>query len=242
MPLPTFGTAGAASPTLAPATDRPRCRTCVFKHECLPAELEGAELAVFERAVSRQVRPIREGQVLVRQGNAMNGLYTLRVGALKAVIDTADGSERVVGFRFPGAVIGLAEPEHDGWARTFIALEDSWLCRIPLEAIDGTVHRQLVRLMSQRLRREYTFHLALAFRTSAEKVIEFLLDISESHRHRRLAADRFTLPMSFIEIASYLGMRHESVSRTLSDLQRRGLIAHEGRRFAIPSLEALRAF
>jgi len=232
---------GAHEGTVTRPASHPACGMCFFKPHCLPAELDGDDLASFERAISRQPRPVRAGQVMVRQGNAMHALYALRVGSLKAIINSADGNERVVGFRFPGAVIGLAEPEHTAWARTFVALEDTWLCRIPVETLDDPVRRQLVKLMSERLRREYDYHLALAFKTSAEKLVSFLLEISENCQRRHLAAQRFNLPMHYTDVASYLGMRHESVCRTLGELQRRGLVEREGKRIHIPSLGALRS-
>lgn len=219
----------------------PTCRTCFFKSNCLPATLDGERLARFEQLVWRASRPLKAGHVLVRQGNAMHTLYTVRVGSLKAVIDDADGAERVVGFRFPGAVIGLAEPEQRSWARTFVALEDTGLCHIPLRALDDALRRQLVKLMSERLRYEYSYHLTLAFKSSAEKLATFLLEISESCRRRNLSAQRFRLPMSYTDVASYLGMRNESVSRTLGKLQRDGLLQHQGKHIHIRDLRALAA-
>lgn len=240
-------TAAAAEPqrlhtAAAPAhRTHASCHACLFKPHCLPAELDGDHLASFERAVWRQPRPLKPGQVLVRQGDPMHSLYALRVGSFKAVINGADGAERVVGFRFPGAVIGLAEPEQQSWARTFTALEDTWVCRIPLNTLNDALRRQLVKLMSERLRQEYNYHLALAFKSSAEKLASFLLDISESCRRRNLAPQRFNLPMHYTDVASYLGMRHESVCRTLGELQRRGLLQKRGKHIHIHDLNALQA-
>lgn len=216
------------------------CGTCFFKPHCLPCELEGDALETFERFVTRHGKPVKAGQILVRQGEPMHALYALRVGSLKAVMDTADGVERVVGFRFPGAVIGLAEPEHQNWGRTLVALEDTWLCRIPVNALSDAVRRQLVHLMSDRLRREYQYHLALPLKSGAERVASFLLGISDICRQRNLCAQRFSLPMKNADIASYLGMRHESLSRTLAKLQRQGFIDRDGKRIHIPDLAALR--
>ncbi|HYW75744.1 MAG TPA: Crp/Fnr family transcriptional regulator [Gammaproteobacteria bacterium] len=223
------------------SSSRPKCTSCLFKPQCLPAGLDGEALLAFERALSRQAHPVRAGQAVVRQGDAVRALYALRVGVLKATILTDDGGERVAGFRSPGTVIGLAEPQGGHWTRTFVALRDSWLCHIPLESLNEAVERQLVKLMAERLRREYDCQLALAFKDRAGKLADFLLDISESQRRQRLSPHHFTLAMPYADIASYLGMRGESVCRALADLRRRGLIEYRGRRFAIPSLEALRA-
>lgn len=218
------------------------CGSCAFKPCCLPAKLEGKALEAFEHAISRPMLPIKAGQGLVRQGDPVHVLYALRVGVLKVDVKQDDGSERVVGFRFPGRVIGLAETGLDRWVRTFVALEDCWVCRIPMTLLDraGLAH-ELAKLTSNRLHREYECYLALAAKTTAGRLATFLLRMSESQRRRGLAPNRFTLPMTHGDIASYLGMRHESVCRALAELKRRGLVQQEGRHFAIPSLEALRA-
>lgn len=215
------------------------CHVCFFKPHCLPAELDGEPLAHFERSVWRQRRPLRAGQVLVRQGDTMDSLYALRVGSVKAYIDEASGMERVVGFRFPGAILGLAEPEQERWLRTFVALEDTWVCRIPLHSLDDTLRRQLVRLMSRCLRQEYDSHLTLAFKSGTRKVASFLLEISANFSARGLSARRFHLPMNYMDVASYLGMRHESVSRTLSKLQESGLLEKNGKYIHLKDFEGL---
>ena len=216
------------------------CGSCIFKSRCLPAELDDERLSRFERSVWHMHRPLKTGRVLVRQGEVMDSLYALRVGSLKAVINEARGAEHVVGFRFPGTLIGLAEPEQQNWARTFVALEDTWLCRIPLSSIDDPLRRQLVRLVSERLRQEYEYHLTLAFKSGARKLAAFFMEISDNFRARGLSAQRFHLPMSYIDIASYLGMRHESVSRTLAKLQESGLIEKRGKFIQITDLDHMR--
>lgn len=229
-----------AAPARVAPSSRVNCEACLFKPRCLPAGLEGSALAIFEAAISRQAHPVRAGQAMVRQGDAMRTLYALRVGVLKATTLTGDGNERVAGFRFPGTMIGLAEPHGGHWTRTFVALTDSWLCRIPLESLNDALERQLVKLVAERLRREYDYQVTLAFKDRLGRLAAFLLDVSDSQRRQQLSPHRFTLAMTYGDIASYLGMRHESVCRGLAELRGRGLIEYRGRRFAIASLEALR--
>lgn len=225
---------------LAPAVSHADCSACLFKPRCLPADLSGETLDHFERSVLRQPRPIKAGEVLVHQGDDMHALYFLRVGSLKAIIDESSGEEHVVGFRFPGSVIGLAEPDARQWARTFIALEDTWLCRIPLTSIDDPLRRQLVNLMSERLRAEYAYHLTLAFKSGARKLAAFFMEISDNFSARGLSAQRFHLPMSYVDVASYLGIRHESVSRILGQFKQSGLLVKQSKLIRITDLERLR--
>lgn len=216
-----------------------KCGACIFKPGCLPADLEGTRLSSFEHQIWRYSRPVKAGQILVHQGDVIDSLYALRVGSLKAYIDEADGTERVMAFRFPGAIIGLAEPYQKQWSRSFAALEDSWLCRIPLNAINDALQRQLIRLMSDCLRREYESHLTLALNSGSRRVISFLLELSAIFRALGQSPVHLRLPMIYLDTASYLGMRHESLSRTLSQLQRQGLIRKSGKEIHIDDLPGL---
>ncbi|MGN8200290.1 Crp/Fnr family transcriptional regulator [Salinisphaera sp. RV14] len=235
-------------PPRAGRIDRPSARTrrngnchaCVFKSGCLPAELEDQHLTRFEQTVGRPQHPLRAGQILVRQGDPIDTLYALRAGAMKAFFDAADGTERVMAFRFPGTIIGLAEAYQTRWSRSLSALEDSWLCHIPLHAIDNVLQRQLMHLMSECLRREYEAHLTLALNGGARRVIAFLLDLSAIFSARGQSAVDLRLPMTYLDIASHLGMRHESLSRTLSQLEQQGLIQKSGRIIHLSDIDRLR--
>lgn len=218
-----------------------KCSTCNFRTVCLPADLEGEALTNFERHVWHLHRPVKSGEVLVHQGSTVQSLFALRVGALKATITNVNGDENVVGFRFPGSVIGLIESEQPHWRRSYVAIVDSWVCHIPASAIqaENGIQRQLIRLMGARLREKHNEHLLLASNKGDRKLLSFLIHMSDSHRVRGLSATRFYLPMSYIELASYLGMRHESVSRTLARLQEEGLIEKKGKLIQIPDLAAI---
>ncbi|MGN8200294.1 Crp/Fnr family transcriptional regulator [Salinisphaera sp. RV14] len=250
MSIPRMATVSGRPTTTAPSRPWPRpagpttaghgkCVACIFKPHCLPADLDGDSLSTFEHQIWRYSRPVKAGQTLVHQGDAIDSLYALRVGSLKAYIDEADGTERVMAFRFPGAIIGLAEPYQKQWARSFAALEDSWLCRIPLNAIHDSLQRQLIRLMSDCLRREYESHLTLALTSGSRRVVSFLLELSGIFKALGQSPGHLRLPMTYLDAASYLGMRHESLSRTLSQLQKQGLIRKSGKEIHIDDLPGL---
>lgn len=222
------------------AAPRRQCVVCVFRSHCLPADLADADLARFELQVRRQSRPIRAGQIVVRQGDAIESMYAIRAGALKANVNEADGTERVLAFRFPGSIVGLAEPYQAHWSHSFVALEDSWLCAIPLHSINDALRRQLIRLMSDCLRSEYQSHLALAVNSGARKVAWFLLELSALFASLGRSPTDLRLPMHYMDMASYLGMRHESVSRTLAQLQKAGVIHKRGKTLGLVDIEALR--
>ena len=68
----------------------------------------------------------------------------------------------------------------------------------------------------------------------------FLLNLAEAFRERGYSSSEFVLPMSRREIASYLGLKLETVSRLFSQLQEEGLIQVQGRAIKLLNLPALK--
>lgn len=216
------------------------CLDCTHKALCLPADLQGESLRTFDEAVWRPPYPIRSGHVLVREGDTVRSLYYLRVGLLKSVIVDADGNEQVAGLRFPGTIIGLAESDYRRWSRTFVALDDTWVCRIPLQAINEDLHPQLIRLMQQRLRREREYRHLRALRSGPRKLIAFLLELSGNTAGQGLPADTFRIPLSYRELASYLNMSQSAVAGGLKQLQDLGLVDKRGKIIHIRDRDAFK--
>lgn len=94
--------------------------------------------------------------------------------------------------------------------------------------------------MSACLRHEYRSHLTLALTSSKRRVIAFLLDMSATFSALGQSAVCLRLPMTYLDIASYLGMRHESLSRTLAQLEKQGLVHKKGKVVELADLERLR--
>lgn len=94
--------------------------------------------------------------------------------------------------------------------------------------------------MSKQLRKEYEYHLTLALKSGPKKCSLYLLEMSDACKDRGLSPNRFHLPMSFLDVASYLCIRHESISRTMAQLQERHLIEKRGKLITVLDLKAIR--
>ena len=91
---------------------------------------------------------------------------------------------------------------------------------IALAGRDKEVESELWSLTATELRRAQD-HIMLLLKTAQERVVGFLLEMAE----RNLASSEFDLPMSRQDIADYLGLTIETVSRTLTQLANSGAIA-----------------
>lgn len=231
---------------LSAETVRAVCSACSLHELCLPVGLHGTDLALLERVVGApRVRP--GGRVLFRAGDAFRSLYVPRSGTVKTVAEDADGLDRVLGFHLPGEIIGLdglSGGHHRSTART---LETASVCEIPFADLDHVMQRvpalqhQFLRLMSQDIAQREGHLLTLTDLSSDRRVATLLLSLSARLKTRGYSARAFNLSMSRQEMASYLGLAPETVSRALRRLQARAVISVRGRLVHIQDHAALHA-
>ena len=232
-----------AGTTATLAAAQPQCTTCKSRELCLPGlsaqDLQRVDGLKFAR------RRVRLGESVVREGDRFQFIYAIRSGAFKTTATLKDGREHVTGFPLAGDLMGLdglAEGRH---ATEAVALEDGEICAIPyrqladLAAGSTQLQQALARIMSNAIVREHNPMLLLGSMNAEERLAAFLLNISQRMKARGYSASEFHLRMSRAEIGSYLGMKLETVSRTLSAVQQQGLLQVEKKFIRIVDLDAL---
>jgi len=169
--------------------------------------------------------------MLWRQGEGFRGLFIVTQGSLKLVERASDGIDTVAGFRFPGDLLGLDALADGRHADEAVALEPLGVCRIDWDRVAeadryAALDRELLLRQAgeaRRLRRQ---------RRSLHRGAVAALEDCLAEIRQALAVDADTplrLPMSGAELASFLGIATETVSRALRQLERRGAIARRGR-------------
>ena len=222
-----------------------RCSTCAMRHLCMPQGLANDELPRLEALIC-SARTVRRGEALYRVGDQFDNLYAVRSGSLKTVMAHRDGREQVTGMRLAGEPLGLDGISTNVHTCTAVALEDSSVCIIPYSALKhmcretGTLQDRLHRLMGEQLLRESSQMMVLGSLSADERVASFLLDVSDRNGQRGYSHAEFNLRMTREDMGSYLGMTLETVSRTLSRFQKRGLIDAQGKLIRIIDLDGLR--
>jgi CRP/FNR family transcriptional regulator len=191
-------------------------------------------------------RPWPRGQHLFRQGERLQALYIVRSGSVKSYVSTTDGLEQVIRFHLPGDLIGvdaLGEGTHTSSAQT---MEMATVCRFPVELIeqaaqhDPTLYAQILQHAGREITREHARAVLLAQRGADERLAAFLLHMSDAFQRLGFSPTSFNLPMARQDIASYLALAVETVSRLFTNFQNEGLLEVERRSIRIPSLESLR--
>ncbi|MGM0554184.1 MAG: fumarate/nitrate reduction transcriptional regulator Fnr [Pseudomonadota bacterium] len=221
------------------------CEQCTLRELCLPLGLPDNELWQLDEIV-QQRRPIAKGAALFTMGSPFEHLYAVRTGALKIVLIGDDGTEQITGFALSGDLLGL-DAIYDGTHPvSAVALESTSVCAVAYSHVDElsgrlpTFRQHLMCVMSRGLAHDESLHALLGQRTAEQRLATFLITLSERHRARGLAADRFHLPMSRADIANHLGLTQETISRLLTQFRRQGVIALHTRDLQILEPETLR--
>lgn len=225
-----------------------QCSTCHLRDLCLPRDLAGEDVRQLD-ALATGRRRVSAGHTLYRAGERFQFIYAVRSGTFKTSLGLSDGREQVSGFQMAGELMGLDGVAGGAYTSTATALEDAETCSISydqlgeISARSGSLQNVLGRLMSREIVREHSLMLLLGSMNAEERLAVFLLNLSQRLRARGYSAVEFHLRMSRAEIGSYLGMKLETVSRTFSALQQKGLLEVDKRHIRIVDLDELkRAF
>ena len=222
-----------------------RCSSCAMRPLCMPQGLSPDELPKLEALIC-SARPVRRGEALYRSGDPFGNLFAVRSGSLKTTLTYRDGREQVTGLRLAGEALGFDGISGDRHAGGATALEDSTVCIIPYVKLKrlcrdvGSMQERLHKLMGEQIVRETAQMMVLGSLSADERVATFLLDVSERNAKRGYSSAEFNLRMTREDMGSYLGTTLETVSRTLSRFQKRGLIDTQGKFIRIVDLEGLR--
>lgn len=169
---------------------------------------------------------------MFHEGDSVRRVFMLASGSLKLYTLLADGRRQVTGFMFPGAFLGISVD--DEYAFTAEALSDSELWWFSRQAFDAfvvrtpDVERELYRLAAHELAAAQQQMVLLGRKTASERLASFfLMLLGRQERVSGRGESRFDLPMSRLDIADYLGLTKETVSRMLALLRDRGLIRLE---------------
>jgi CRP/FNR family transcriptional regulator, anaerobic regulatory protein len=188
-------------------------------------------------------RRVRRGQALYREGDPCRSVQVVRSGTFKSVIERPDAREQVAGFHLAGDVLGLDGLADGRHASGAVALEDSEVVVLAHAGCSfddrADLQQVLPRLMGRELVRKQKLAVLLSCTSAEQRLASFLLNLSRRMQARGYAAGEFHLRMTRSEIGSYLGLNLETVSRTISALQQRGLLRVCGRHIQLLDRAAL---
>lgn len=152
----------------------------------------------------------------------------------------------MLGFALPGEIVGLDAMAHDQHQSSAEALERASICELPYDRLQQvmsdvpSLQRQLMRVVSREVGNDQGHMVMMGRQQAQEKLAIFLHGLSG--RYARLERDPtlLTLPMSRFDIANYLGLAVETVSRSLTRMETTGVLAVKRKSLRILEPEQLR--
>ncbi|GAB3035407.1 MULTISPECIES: fumarate/nitrate reduction transcriptional regulator Fnr [Oleiagrimonas] len=225
---------------------RKSCGSCALAQLCLPASIGADDLTRLDHLV-QQRKPTDRGTTLFDTGSSHARLYVVRSGSFKTYVDLPDGDHQVLGFHLPGDLLGLDALPSERHRCSAEALERSTVCEVPFNDLSVVasklpgLQQQLYRVMSDQFALEQEHMVMMGRRQAPARLAIFLHSLSE--RRKRLGLDplELNLSMSRQDIANYLGLVIETVSRLMGRFQTAGVLEVERRIVRIRDMDALRA-
>jgi CRP/FNR family transcriptional regulator len=206
------------------------CCDCRIQKLCIPKSLNEKEMAKLDEIIERS-SPTQKGESLFKTKDSLTALYAIRSGSVKSYKLSAEGAEQITAFHFSGEVLGLDAISIGHHTSFSTALETSMICKIPYNALTElaqrcpSLHKKLLRMLSCEIRNVQNIVLLHANKNSEQRLAHFIYSLSEEYALRGFSSSEFKLSMSRTDIASFLGLTVETISRLLSRFQKQGLIS-----------------
>ncbi len=200
---------------------------------CQPAlsdTASGTSLPTFDAlfASAAAVKSVNGGATLARQGETTHIIYKVTRGLVRVCVYTEDGDRKIVRFAAPGAILGLTD--HGEWSYTLEAVGPVAVSVLPRARFEQELRRNSALRedvwagLTEEIAARDALLVLVTCTHAAERVLAFLRHFAEG----RDMAGFVELPMGRHDIADYLGLSMETVSRAFSSLRDCGAIELRG--------------
>jgi CRP/FNR family transcriptional regulator len=177
----------------------------------------------------RPTETLAAREVLFWEGDAADHLFEIVSGCLRLYKLMADGRRAIIGFVFPGEILGVSL--RDRYLFTAEAVGGVKLRRYPRAQMYANLARmpglsqEILAMACDELSAAQDQMLLLGRKTAQERIASFLIAVAKRTAHDDVPAREIELPMARVDIADFLGLTIETVSRVLTKLKSEGLIA-----------------
>lgn len=212
----------------------PSCGDCPIRHRAVCARCESDELAKLDEI--KYYRSFQAGETVIWSGDRMDFVASVVSGIATLTQTMEDGRRQMVGLLLPSDFVG--RPGRSAAAFDVTATTDLVMCcfrKKPFEELMATtphISHRLLEMTLDELDAAREWMLLLGRKTAREKIASLfaLLARRDASLKAGPGACSFDLPLTREEMADYLGLTLETVSRQISSLKREGIIELEGKR------------
>jgi CRP/FNR family transcriptional regulator len=175
-------------------------------------------------------QPVGKGERLFSINQPFSAVYAVKSGSFKATIPDLNSQERVIGFYLPGDLIGAEGMANRYHTYSVRALEASSVCLLDIARLQQTgrsteaIQHALIEMLGHEVALNHSVTVSLIRQNAEQRLAAFILSLAIRSSIRGLGNNRLYLCMSRSDMASYLGLARETVSRLLTRFQNNGMI------------------
>ena len=202
------------------------CQACEIRPLTFCAGLDNTEIGKLAAIVTRV--NLQAQQMLFHEGDEADSVFNITAGSIKIYKLLPNGRRQITGFLMPGDFLGLAAKSVYSYSAEAITPVD--VCKFARPRLDSLfaefpqLEHRLFEIANDELVLAQDQMLLLGRKSAGEKIASFLVRLVERLESRGGKPNHVALTMTRGDIADYLGLTIETVSRTMSQFKKQGLI------------------
>lgn len=222
------------------------CDKCSMQAVCEPISESGQAINLADNYLSKRVA-LKSGEVLFSENEPLSAFYAVSSGSF-VLTEIKDSNEnKIVGFRFPGELIGEDAIFPEKYGYNAVAATTSSVCKVENDKLMSCgklvpeLQLNVIKLLSkQNFTRQSEFRAAVAKKSAENVLASFLVNVAQRNTAYEKTPTVLNLAVSRDNIANFLGLRRETLSRLLTKLQSSGSIKVEGKTIYLLDLDNLK--
>lgn len=220
------------------------CSKCAMQSICFANGLYETDMSLLDHLVERKPT-VNKGDFLFSPGLNFQSFFAIRAGIVKVYSINADHSEVIHGFYLPGDIVGMDAVAFDKHQFFAVALDTTSVCAIPYNQLSSlatqipNLNHQVFTLMSNEIVSGRLLTTLLKQKTAEQRLADFILSMSEKYKSRGYEYTQFRLNILHRDVANYLNLTPETVSRILAKFQKENLMTWKKKEVHIHDERAL---
>jgi CRP/FNR family transcriptional regulator len=221
-----------------------KCSTCVLRNNCLPQGLNDADVIKFEKLTQEKIS-LSKDEALFNKSDVADNIYVVKFGIIKTTM-LENNKLTITGAFVQGMLIGLPSFAQTHYFGSAISVGDSLSCKINKNelrelfvSVPNLAHTFLIKMSA--FLHYYQVRLKIMSQPSKQRLASVYLLISDMYKKNGFSGCSFLMPLNGVELANYLSLSKETVSRMSKAFQDTGIITIKQRQLTIHNHIALQA-
>ncbi|MEA3406176.1 MAG: fumarate/nitrate reduction transcriptional regulator Fnr [Pseudomonadota bacterium] len=222
------------------------CLNCGLQKICFPTGLNKNEMDRLDDIVQRKA-PLIKNQMLFSSGDSFTSLFAIRAGVIKVFSFSDSGEEIIHGFYLPGDVVGIDALSSKTHLFNAMALDATSVCTLPFDELSDLslkiphLNTQVLSIMSKEVVEGRLHSELLTKKNADQRIAQFIWSMAERYQSRGYHYLEFRLSILHRDVATYLGLTPETVSRILAKLHNEKVVTWKKKEVHIQNERALKA-